>query len=431
VAAWSERWRHAPRPATLAALVFSALVLAGLGGLVYAGIPDADKVITGCYKKSNGRLRVIDREDGERCRKSERRLRWNQQGPVGPQGPQGPQGLQGPQGDRGPQGSPGRPGYTVVEGGDCDQIQDAIDELPANGGAVLVADGTYVCSEPIVIDRDRVTLRGTGQATVLRLAPNANWPVLVLGQRAPLVPTATRAHIHVADLFIDGNRAQQDFECHEGNSCTGGDFLRNNGISLRRVEDVLVERVIVRSARSGGLVAEHGSRRLTVRDFTSSDNHFDGLAAYRTEDSLFTGLHLHDNGKGPAGAAGLSFDLDFVGNTVSNSVIADSTDVGLFMRDSRQNVFSAVHIRDSGSFGIFLAENPDLPDGGPASCNTFTGIRVARSGRNPGKGRFGMRVQDASSTNNLVFGAQFVDNPSGTISSDPPGLVETSPTVTC
>jgi hypothetical protein len=296
---------------------------------------------------------------------------------------------------------------------------------------VLVAAGTYVCSEPIVIDRDRVTLRGTGQATVLRLAPHANRPVLLLGQRAPFFPTVARAHIHVADLFIDGNRAQQDFECHASNNCAGGDFLRNNGISLRRVVDVLVERVVVRSARSGGLVAEHGSRRLTVRDFTSSDNHFDGLAAYRTEDSLFTGLQLHANGKGPAGAAGLSFDLDFVGNTVSNSVIADSTDVGLFMRDSRENIFSAVHIRDSGSFGIFLAENPDLPDGGPASCNMFTGVLVVRSGRNPVKGRFGMRVQDASSTNNLVFGAQFADNPSGTISSDPPGLVETSPIVTC
>jgi hypothetical protein len=199
------------------------------------------------------------------------------------------------------------------------------------------------------------------------------------------------------------------------------------------VEDVLVERVNVRSARSGGLVVEHGSRRLTVRDFTSSDNHFDGLGAYRTEDSLFTGLHLHDNGKGPEPGepgAGLSFDLDFVGNLVTSSLIANSRDVGVFMRDSRRNVFSAIHIRDSGSYGAFIAANPDLPDGGPASCNMFTGLEVVRSGRNPVKGGSGMRFQDASSTNNLVFGAQFVGNPDGDIS-DPLGLVKTSPIVTC
>jgi hypothetical protein len=490
MAAWSERWRHAPRRATLAALVLGAVVLAGLGGLVYAAIPDQNGVITGCYKTSNGRLRVIDAEAGENCRRGERRLQWNQRGrrgprgfrgpegpagpqgpegprgfdgpsgPAGPQGPQGPQGLQGSQGPPGfegphgppgeqgpvgpqgppgqqgpvgPQGPPGRPGYTLVDGGDCDDIQDAIDGLPAGGGAVFVAAGTYECSEPIVIDRDRVALRGVGHATVLRLAPHANWPVLVVGQRAPFLPTVARAHIHVADLFIDGNRDQQDFECHESNRCVGADFLRNNGISLRRVQDVLVERVTVRSARSGGLVAEHGSRRLAVRDFTSFDNHFDGLGAYRTEDSLFTGLHLHDNGRGPEDrepGAGLSFDLDFVGNMVTNSLIANSRDVGLFMRDSRQNIFSAIHIRDSGSYGIFIAENPDRPDGGPASCNMFTGVQVTRSGRNPIKGRSGMRLQDASSTKNLVFGARFVDNPDGAIS-DPLGLVETSPIVTC
>jgi hypothetical protein len=61
----------------------------------------------------------------------------------------------------------------------------------------------------------------------------------------------------------------------------------------------------------------------------------------------------------------------------------------------------------------------------------FTGIQVARSGRNPTKGGFGMRFQDASSTNNLVFGAQFVGNRDGDISEDPPGLVKTSPIVTC
>jgi hypothetical protein len=214
----------------------------------------------------------------------------------------------------------------------------------------------------------------------------------------------------------------------------GNDFLRNNGISLRRVTDVLVERVHVRGARSGGLVAEHGTRRLTVRDFTSSDNHFDGLGAYRTEDSLFTGLHLHDNGKGPEAGqpgAGLSFDLDFVGNVVTSSVIANSRDVGLFMRDSRRNVFSAIQIRDSGSHGAFVAENPDLPDGGPASCNMFSGIEIARSGTNAMKPGFGMRFQDASTVDNLVFGAQFTDNRQGSISSDPPGLVETTPTVSC
>jgi hypothetical protein len=276
---------------------------------------------------------------------------------------------------------------------------------------VLVAAGAYVCAEPIVIDRDRVTLRGTGQATVLRLAPHANWPVLVLGQTAHLSPTVARTHITVTDLFIDGNRAQQDFECHLSNACVGGDFLRNNGLSLRRVEDVLVERVTVTSARSGGLVAEHGSRRVTVRDFTSSDNEFDGLAAYLTEASLFIGLELRDNL-----AAGLSFDTHFDDNLVTNTLITNSGTVGIFMRDSHDNVFSALQIRGSDEHGIFLAQVDGNAATG-ATGNTFSEINIGRSGG------AGLRANDPSVINTLLASAQLFDNNGGCVSEVVPDQV--------
>jgi hypothetical protein len=182
---------------------------------------------------------------------------------------------------------------TSVKGATCEAIQNAIDALPSAGGEVLLKPKKYVCRGSIVIDRDNVTLRGSGRGTVLWLADHTNRPVLVLGQTIS-APNVARSGIEVADLSIDGNRAQQDFECSRG-PCSGEDFLRNNGISLRRVEDVMIEHVTVENARSGGLVAELGSRRLTVRDFTSFANEFDGLAAYETQDSRFIGLYLHDN----------------------------------------------------------------------------------------------------------------------------------------
>lgn len=421
---------HSTRGARLTVLLLSIVVLAGLSALVYAGIPGRDGTITGCYKKESGQLRVVDAK--KPCKRNERRLTWNQRGrpgPTGPQGERGPQGLQGErgaqglqgeqglEGERGAQGNPGEPGppgpsaFTVVDGGDCDDIQTAIDGLPAEGGAVLVAAGAYVCSEPIVIDRDRVTLRGIGRATVLRLAANANWPVLILGQRSPQSPNVARSDIHVADLSIDGNRSQQQFECHLSDDCIGDDFLRNNGLTLRRVEDVLVENVSVKSARSGGLVSEHGSRRVTVRDFTSSDNQFDGLAAYLTEDSLFTGLHLHHNE-----GAGLSFDTHFDHNTVTDTVISSSDKVGIFMRDARDNLFSALRIRDSGEHGVFLAQ-VDNNVNTPASGNTFTGLYVVDSELD------GFRVNDASVVHTLLDSAQLVGNGGECVFEADPGQV--------
>jgi Right handed beta helix region len=304
---------------------------------------------------------------------------------------------------------------TVATGRTCAEIQRAINALPRSGGEVRLRPTTYKCSASIVIDRDDVTLRGSGGATILRLADHANKPVLILGQTVA-APAVTRARIHVADLSIDGNRAQQDFEC-SGGPCSATDFLRNNGISLRRVEDVLIDHVTVRDARSGGLVTELGSRRVTVRDFTTFGNAFDGLAAYETEDSRFTGLYLHDND-----GAGISLDIGFDDNIFDGGVLAGNKDVGIFMRDSVDNLFQGLQIRDSGSFGMFLAQvESDATK--PAAGNTFVGLVISRSGRNESKGGAPIRVNDASCVDNLVAGAQFVANRDPGISQPFPGLV--------
>jgi hypothetical protein len=291
----------------------------------------------------------------------------------------------------------------------CEDIQAWIDGLRSGGGELLLPPGTFVCNAPIVIDRDDVTLRGHGPATRLRLADGANAPVLVIGGTSA-VPPAVRRRIVVADLVIDGNRLAQDYEC-QGGPCGPEHWLRNNGISLRRVEDVRVERVGVHSARSGGLVSELVCRRLTLRDVTSFDNHFDGVAAYETEDSLFSGLYLHDNL-----AAGFSFDIAFNGNLVSDVVIAASGSVGVFMRDSRDNLFSNLRVRDSAEHGLFLAQVDGDPSK-PAAGNTFEGVLVS------GSGGAGVRVNDASCVDNVLGGAQLVGNAGGGVSEAVPGLL--------
>jgi collagen triple helix repeat protein len=80
--------------------------LAG-GVAAYAAIPDSGGVIHGCYQKNVGNLRVIDSDDGDRCRPSEIAIQWSETGPTGPVGPQGPKGDTGPAGPAGPVGPAG------------------------------------------------------------------------------------------------------------------------------------------------------------------------------------------------------------------------------------------------------------------------------------------------------------------------------------
>jgi hypothetical protein len=92
-----------------------ALVVA-VGGVAVASIPDRGGVVHACYQKNGGGLRVIDtagRGFAGKCRKSEKPLAWNEQGPrglQGIQGVQGSQGLLGPKGDKGDPGAQGQQG---------------------------------------------------------------------------------------------------------------------------------------------------------------------------------------------------------------------------------------------------------------------------------------------------------------------------------
>src|SRR5208282_3027223 len=95
------------------------------------------------------------------------------------------------------------------------------------------------------------------------------------------------------DVLVDGNRSHQRMElwrCLSNNIC-----IYNNGVQVCDVDNVTIEHLICRRCRSGGLVSTGRTRRLTVRDYAAYDNQFDGLACYRTEDSHFIRLNLHDN----------------------------------------------------------------------------------------------------------------------------------------
>jgi hypothetical protein len=295
------------------------------------------------------------------------------------------------------------------------EIQRALDALPAAGGEVVLPAGTLEVLQPIILHRDHQTLRGAGAATILHLADDANCPVLILGE--PLNnPAQTIRHLKVAGLFIDGNRAHQQRELWRLSG--EGSEIRNNGITVQNVRDSTVENVACVRCRSGGLVTTRNVRRLTVRDLTAFDNEFDGLACYQTMDCLFTGLDLHDNP-----GAGISLDLDFSHNVVTNAVLT-ANDLGIFMRASRDNQFSDISIRDSRHFGVFMAqaEVPTAQGWEPApqtECvqNSFTNLAA----RDCGSAAF--RVNNAACTNNVIIRPQFNGNAQGNLSLAGPDLV--------
>lgn len=125
------------------------------------------------------------------------------------------------------------------------EIQKALDQLPEEGGEVVLAPGRYEIRQPILLNRDRQTLRGSGAATVLWLAAGANCPVIILGS-TEANPDKRATGLRLTDLVIDGNRAQQSVEAWQSPLNTS--YIQNNGVMVQAVADSVVERVVVCAA---------------------------------------------------------------------------------------------------------------------------------------------------------------------------------------
>ncbi|HXC98581.1 MAG TPA: right-handed parallel beta-helix repeat-containing protein [Verrucomicrobiae bacterium] len=277
------------------------------------------------------------------------------------------------------------------------EIQTALDQLP-DGGDVVLAAGTFEIREPIILRHDHQTLRGSGFNTVLMLADSANCPVIILGSPIKARRDAT-ANIRLADLLIDGNRKNQSAELWR--TARDGSQINNNGVAMWDVTDATVERVVCCRCRSGGLVMAE-TRRIVIRDFTAFDNEYDGLACYSTEDSKFSDLYLRDNQ-----AAGISLDLSFNHNVIACATMSGN-DLGVFMRDSRNNVFQSLTIEKSHSHGVFMAQTAEptsagwrLVPGTECTDNIFNSPVITNCGG------YGILINNASCTNNVVHDAQF------------------------
>lgn len=101
-----------------APVIAALVVIAVLGGVAYAaggGIPGPGGVITGCYSKNNGQLRII--KANKRCNlRLERRLKWSQTGARGLTGVRGAPGATGSTGTTGATGAVGATGPTGPAG---------------------------------------------------------------------------------------------------------------------------------------------------------------------------------------------------------------------------------------------------------------------------------------------------------------------------
>ena len=81
-------------------------------------------------------------------------------------------------------------------------FEQAIDDLPAEGGQILILEGEYVYSDTMTIDMDNVTVTGQGEGTVIKLADTR------LAETYGFY-TDSVSGTKIQDLVLDGNKDNQ------------------------------------------------------------------------------------------------------------------------------------------------------------------------------------------------------------------------------
>jgi len=245
---------------------------------------------------------------------------------------------------------------------DQQEINRAINDLPAGGGAVYPLEGTYNISTTLlegetlngIVPHNNTAIIGTGRGTVLRVASGASG--------VNVINASSITGILISQLMIDGN------------SKTGSN---NSGIYFTFVTNSKIDKVWVENMSNSGI------RLLTSSNNTITNNnvqgnyqegiHLNSSSANNTishnymESNGNRGIHIgsylcwyniisHNEIKNST--YGIRFTSSGY-NTVSHNNIQNNTELGIDINTAPGNIISSNNIQNSGSTGIYLYSQSD------------------------------------------------------------------------
>ena len=228
--------------------------------------------------------------------------------------------------------------------GDFDDIQSAIDDLPAGGGVVWIKEGTYNITSPISILTNNVTLAGSGRGTILFLPNDENQDIINIGNNS-----TTLEGIIIKDLQINGNNANQTI------LSSNGIFFRG-GSSNKITKSGILNCYIHHCSNYGISLKQDENNIITGNQIT---NNYVGIKMYESDSDTISGNQINDNSMnhGPLGDLGYGIicqnsDL----NIVSGNQVNDNKNDGIRLYNSDYNIISNNKL-DGNDYGINIAVN--------------------------------------------------------------------------
>lgn len=243
-------------------------------------------------------------------------------------------------------------------------INTALNALPAHGGEVVILDGEYLIEQVISMPllKDNITLRGNGNATILKRGYNSD--VTSRG----LICLASKHNCFIDFLSIDGNKDVYTNQYNAGIYATS--TTKNCEISRLsiqncygygiRIDDTSlsnkIQNCIIQNNRCGiNIISAHDTH---IEGNTISNNTEEGIyiqEAYRSfvvnnkiAGNNSAGISLYDSSKNnsvcnnvcTANDGGIAIRTDCVNNLISNNICVNSSSYGIAISLSDWNTIS-------------------------------------------------------------------------------------------
>lgn len=219
---------------------------------------------------------------------------------------------------------PDRSGNLICDGtADDVQIQAAIDEITRRGGGLIfIKAGTYAISASLVM-KDNVSIAGEGiDVTILQAIVNLD-DILMYNSRAAVGSDPKNTNMHISDLTMDGDGANQVSGFHiVANNTTILFYEYAENFSFKRVKfydgqdynlrlgfagnclDGLVEKCIIDLNRdSGGGLVDGSGQRMAYVDCEAMNSALSGFWHWG-KNITFTRCRSHDHSSAGFGCEG-------------------------------------------------------------------------------------------------------------------------------
>ena len=282
---------------------------------------------------------------------------------------------------------------------DQEEIIQALNALPATGGEIVILDGTYNITASINIPKDNVSIRGNGNATILKRMYNSTNTDSGPTARG-LITLNGKSGCKIQGLQIDGNKATYTASYNYGiflysssdNTVTGITCNNNNyGIYLDESNnDNTVTGNTCNNNGDNGICLYSSNNNNTITGNTCNNNG-SGICLYSSNnDNTVTGNTCNNNGNGIYLSS--SSNNTVTGNTCNNNYS------GIYLDSSSNNNTVTGNTCNNNGDGIYLDEsnNDNTVTGNTCNNNGDNGICLYLSSNNT--------VTDNTCNNNSYYG---------------------------